>query len=118
MVQKLCNPFCQILDWLFLGDVLNNWILGSPTILQKMVQKLRNLFWQILDWLFFGDVLNNFGEMEQNRFGKKMVQKLRNLFCQILDWLFFGDVLNNRILCFTCFQIYIIKVFRLYIKKY
>jgi hypothetical protein len=24
MVQKLCNPFCQILGWPFFGDVFNN----------------------------------------------------------------------------------------------
>ena len=94
MVRNLGRPFCRILDSTFFGDVLNNSILGSPTIFQKMVRNLGRLFCRILGSTFSGDVLNNW-ILGSPTILQKMVRNLQRPFCRILDSTFSGDVLNN-----------------------
>jgi len=45
-----------------------------------------------------------------------MVRNLGKPFCEILGWVVFGDVLNNLFYNLHFSKVYIIKVFRLYIR--
>jgi hypothetical protein len=59
MVENLGRPFCEILGWPFLGDVLEKCQNRVFIVFAKMVENLGRLFCGILDWPFSGDVLDN-----------------------------------------------------------